>query len=289
MFFGHAWGFTGVGMEQIGLQQLQGLVFLFVGLVFVILVALVAYVVFANRRQRAKAAQMYEEESTELRPAHRVTGQILALAREEVGGPLQVEINGISYRNLADIEDLQVRRQVVESAMELIQFTGVLGPAAVAPASLEKTYSWREDLRESSQDELDRIQTRPTGAGAGPQTPPVPEEVEERFLNMLAEMGQPRTQPEKPSLASSLQHALRPKSPDSDQSRTFVDDIEDIIQRRIQLIPAMQGRGLHVRPGPAGAVHFMFEGQEYEGLRDIPNLTARQLIKDAIREWDETA
>jgi hypothetical protein len=137
-------------MEQIGLQQLQALIFLFVGLVVVTLVALIAYVVFANRRQRAKVAQVYEED-VGLGPARQATGQVLALVREEAGEGLQVEINGIRYRSLAAIEDLQIRRQVVESAMELIQFTGVLGPAVVAPASLEKTYSWREDLRESSQ------------------------------------------------------------------------------------------------------------------------------------------
>jgi hypothetical protein len=47
------------------------------------------------------------------------------------------------------------------------------------------------------------------------------------------------------------------------------------------------GRGLHVRPGSGGEVLFTFEGQEYKKLDDIPNLTARQVIKEAIQEWDE--
>jgi hypothetical protein len=54
------------------------------------------------------------------------------------------------------------------------------------------------------------------------------------------------------------------------------------------LVPALVGRGMHVQSGPSGQVIFVFEGQEYENLEDVPNLTARQLIQDAIREWDET-
>jgi hypothetical protein len=54
------------------------------------------------------------------------------------------------------------------------------------------------------------------------------------------------------------------------------------------MIPALAGRDLHVRPGSGGAVLFVFEGREYENLDEVPNLTAQQLIKDAIQEWDET-
>ena len=67
-----------------------------------------------------------------------------------------------------------------------------------------------------------------------------------------------------------------------------MEDIEDIIQRRIQLIPALAQKQLHVEPGPGGEVRFIFEGQAYQRLDDIPNLTARDVVRDAIQEWDET-
>ncbi len=44
-----------------------------------------------------------------------------------------------------------------------------------------------------------------------------------------------------------------------------------------------------MRADPTGAVRFQFDGQEYQDASDIPNLTARQLIADAIKEWEETA
>jgi hypothetical protein len=68
-----------------------------------------------------------------------------------------------------------------------------------------------------------------------------------------------------------------------------VDDIDDIVQRRIPLIPALIGRDLHVRLGPGDSVRFVFDGRAYDSLDNVPNMTARQLIKDAIQEWEETS
>jgi hypothetical protein len=275
-------------MEGLELEQVETLLFLVIGLIFVTLAALIFYVIVAGRRRKARMTRAYRGDEAGLRPIRGAVGQVLALVREESWAPLEVEIGGKRYRSLAEIDDPQIKLRVMQSAAELIRFTGVLGDEALAPAPLESTYSWREDLREGSQGELDRIQATPAPEGLQPQQAPAPEEVEEQFLNMLEEMGQSPTTPAKPSLASSLQYALTPKLPDSDRTPSFVDEIEGIVQRRIPLIPALQGRGLHVRPGPGGSVCFSFEGHEYESLDDLPNLTARQLIEDAIQEWDQT-
>ena len=66
-----------------------------------------------------------------------------------------------------------------------------------------------------------------------------------------------------------------------------VDEIEAIVQRKIHTTPALRARDLHVRLGARGSVCFVFEGVEYESLEDMPNLTAQQLVRDAITEWDE--
>jgi hypothetical protein len=172
--------------------------------------------------------------------------------------------------------------------MELVQFTGALDDGGQGLAPLEKTQTWREDLRQGSQDELKRARTLSSAVRTEPRLTPASEEVEEQFLDILAEMGQAPGQPERASIVDSIQQRLQPKLPESDEPRSFVHDIDDIVQRRIQLIPALQGRGLHVQPGPGGKVLFQFEGQEYESVDGVPNLTARQLIQDAIREWEET-
>jgi hypothetical protein len=101
-------------------------------------------------------------------------------------------------------------------------------------------------------------------------------------------MGQTSPSLEKPSIIGAVKQRMAPKQLEPEGIRTFVDDIDDIVRRRVQLVPALLGRDLHVRLGPGDSVRFAFEGKEYEDLDQVPNMTARQLIKDAIQEWEET-
>jgi hypothetical protein len=275
------------GMEAFDLQQLEWIFFALLALIVVILAVLISYVVIANRRQRDRMIAAYEADKLAPRPALKVTGQILSLVRSEVGGSLEVEIGGETYANLADIEDPQVRRQVVGTALELIHFTGALAQSANVPAPMDATSSWREDLRENSQVELERIHSSASGNGSQPEVAQAPEEVEERFLNLLTELGQPPPTPEKPSLAGALRKRRLPRLPEEESSHTFVDEIDEIVQRKIHIMPALLGRDLHVRLGDGGSVRFAFEGTEYHSLEEVPNLTAQQLVRDAIAEWDE--
>ena len=276
-------------MESLDLGQLEGLLFVLLGLILVVLIALIAYVVIANRRQRATTIQTHEADRLVPRPARRVVGQVLSLVRDQAGGPLQVEVNGLTYSRLADIEDPLIRRQVVEGAMELIQFTGVLEPGAAKPAPVEETPSWRRDLRRNSEAELERIHAVRTGEGTGPKQTGGEEEVEEQFLSLLTDMAQAPQSLERPSVMRAIQQRITIRSTATEDSHTFVDEIENIVQRRLALFPALAGRDLHIRLETDDSVCFVFEGQDYGSLDDIPNLTARQLIREAIQEWEETA
>jgi hypothetical protein len=280
-------------MQSLDLQQLELIFYLLLGLIALTLGGLVIYVVIANRRERERLAQTYELESLVPRPALQVTGQILSLVRDEPGSPLQVEIGGHRYHHMGEIQEQQLRRQVVDAAMELIWFTGALRGSDLAPTSMDETHSWREDVRHGSKSELQRIRTAAAPAtgekaarqGAGPARD---QGTEERRAAMPGDPDAASPSPERPNLVSALQRRWAPKLPDREAPHTFVDQIDAIVQRRIQLIPALTNRELHVRPGLDGSVRFVFEGEEYESLDDVPNLTARQVVKDAIQEWDET-
>jgi hypothetical protein len=146
-------------------------------------------------------------------------------------------------------------------------------------------------MRQGSRGELEHIHSVLAQSGKGPGASPVGRsaELEERFLDLLASQSQASPASERPTLASALQRRRAPKAPEADQADTFVDEIDRIVQRRIQLIPALAQRDLHVRASHDGGVRFVFEGKEYEELEELPNMTARQVVKDAIREWEETA
>ena len=277
-------------MQALGLQQLELIFYLLLGLIALTLGGLVAYVVIANRREREKLAQTYELESLVPRPARQVTGQILSLVRDQPGAPLQVEIGGRRYGQMEQIQDKQQRRQVVEAAMELIWFTGALGGGDLSPIPLDETDSWREDVRQSSKNELQRIRSTPAPGGAegtplGGTWSASEEGAEPQHALLRTDVEPPL---ERPNLVSALQRRWTPKLPERDEGPSFVDQIDNIVQRRIQLIPALASRDLHVRPRQDGTVRFVFENREYKSLDDLPNLTARQVVKEAIQEWDET-
>jgi len=271
-------------MDQFSLDQLRTLLFLVIGAIVVLMTALIVYVVLSNRRKTMPGQETGGDRSSSDRLLS-AGMQPLSLVRDTEGGPLKVEIGGVRYRTLADVEDVEIKRQIVISAMELVRFTGVLGQTVQEPVPMDKTYRWREDLRQESHDELKQI--RGTAADQPSAAKPAAKAaIEEQFLSMLAEMGQ-SSAPEKPGLVSSLQRRLMPKGIE-ERPRTFVDHIEEILQRRMEMIPAFRDRELHMRADPTGSVRFQFDGQEYQEANDIPNLTARQLIADAIKEWEET-
>jgi len=272
-------------MDTFSLEQLRTILFVVVGAIVVLMTALIVYVMWSSRKKTMHDQEAGESRSSSDRSLS-TSMRPLSLVRDTEGGSLKVEIGGVRYRTLADVEDVEIKRQIVTSAMELVRFTGVLGRTVQEPVPMDKTYRWREDLRQESQDELKQIRgaaaDQPAAAVA-----PAKAAIEEQFLSMLAEMGQ-ASPPEKPGLVSSLQRRLTPKGIE-ERPRTFVDNIEEILQRRLQTMPAFHSRELHMRADPTGEVRFQFDGQEYQDASDIPNLTARQLITDAIKEWEETA
>jgi hypothetical protein len=273
-------------MASLNVDQLQGLLFFFAGGAVLIFVILVVYITTAGRRKKpafTPSVSSTPPQAIELPEAD----PVISLLRTRSGGRLQVEVANARYQRLADVKDLEVKRQIVAAAMDLVQFTGVLDGQVPELVPVEKTQTWREDLREDSQVELERARSIPAASNRRPSDA-VPD-VEARFLSMLSDMGQTPAQPERPSLLDSIQHRLQPKPVEPTRARTFVDDIDDILQRHLQRMPALAGRDLHVRPGPSGTVDFFLDGQQYSSLDDIPNHTARQLIQDAIEEWDETA
>jgi len=273
------------------LAQLRTLLIALVGMIVLLFSALILYIVLSSRqkasqREKEREGTSHPDEPKIPQAPRLQVGQSLSLIRDAKGGPLQVEVGGVKYRSLDDAKEPEVKRQIILAAMELVRFTGVLGKEASGPAPMDKTYRWREDLREGSQEQLDQIRSAATGQT--PEAGPAQTEIEQQFLSLLAEMGQASSPIEKPTFASSIRRALKSGPSPEEHPHTFVDDIEAIIQRRIRLIPAFQERELHVHADPSGAVRFDFDGRQYQDVGDIPNMTARQLIADAIREWEET-
>jgi len=283
-------------MQAIELGQLKFLMFLFIGLTLLIFLGLVIYITTAQRRKRQAAlrpksppAQGGEPKSEiDLHPAHTGIRPALSLFHDPEGGPIRVEIEGGVYSTMADVVDPEIKRKIIGLAMELIQFVGVLKAQPPSVVPMDKTQTWREDLRAGSQAAKAQAQSvLPTAASASDA--PVSPDVEERFLALLAEMGQSPQTVQKPSMIRSIQQSLQPKPTLSEGAQSFVQDIEEIVQQQVRLNPTLFPGGLHVQTGLDRRVVFVFEGQEYASVDEIPNRTAQEVIHNAIREWEDRA
>ena len=66
------------------------------------------------------------------------------------------------------------------------------------------------------------------------------------------------------------------------------EQIERYLQRKISEQPAFQGRDIHVRNGPTGGIVIQVDNQFFEGVGDITDSAARELVQSAVAEWEST-
>lgn len=281
-------------MQAIKLGQLELLMFLFIGLTLLVLLGLAIYISSAQRRKRQAALQPRPQPAqapksdaeTPLPSSYTGAQPSLSLFHDPQGGSIRVEIEGVVYSTMADVADPDLKRKIIGLTMELIQFVGVLKAQPPSLVSMDKTQTWREDLRSGSQAARAQAEsTRTVFAQASPE-PRVAPDVEERFLADLAAGGQGQPAVQKPSMMRSIQHSLRPKSIASEGAQGFVQDIEEIVQGRVRETPGLFPGGLHVQTGLDKRVVFVFDGQEYASVDEIPSQMAQDVIHTAIREWE---
>lgn len=73
---------------------------------------------------------------------------------------------------------------------------------------------------------------------------------------------------------------------------TFVDVINQIVQRRLAALPpgdALNDRTVRLRSHPNGTLEIIVNGVKYGELGDVPDLAVRNLIQAAVEEWQSFA
>jgi hypothetical protein len=80
---------------------------------------------------------------------------------------------------------------------------------------------------------------------------------------------------------------LRQQAPShKPESRTFVDEINDLVQQRLQERPALAEYRIRLTTGKDGSLRIHMGQQTFDAVGDVSDLEVRALIQDAIREWD---
>jgi len=213
--------------------------------------------------------------------------EVLRLLRDRVTGALIVEVEEEKYRKLSEIKDGRVGRQVLQAAADMVRFTEVLQtrgqmttrqPPPLAPSTLALKVA--PSLEKES---------------PVPRTP-APPAVEKEFLRSLSQQGQTEEE-ESPKLSLSpieffrrgfaARRAARLESA-TPAPRSFVKEIEEILQRFIRTYPSFIGKEVHVGTGPGGGIRIRVENEFYDTPDDIPDPEIRGIIKAAIQEWEKS-
>jgi hypothetical protein len=66
----------------------------------------------------------------------------------------------------------------------------------------------------------------------------------------------------------------------------LVTDIDQIVQQRIQERPDLRERTVRLSSGREGELRIYVDAQVFEAVDDITDFRVRELIRDAIREWE---
>ena len=208
--------------------------------------------------------------------------EVLRLLRDRVTGALIVEVEEEKYRKLSEIKDGRVGRQVLQAAADMVRFTEVLQtrqPPPLAPLTLALKVAPSLE-RESPV----------------PRTP-APPAVEKEFLRSLSQQEQTEEEEESPKISLSpieffrrgfaARRAARLQSA-TPAPRSFVKEIEEILQRFIRTYPSFIGKEVHVGTGPGGGIRIRVENEFYDTPDDIPDPEIRGITKAAIQEWEKS-
>ena len=74
----------------------------------------------------------------------------------------------------------------------------------------------------------------------------------------------------------------------SQAPRTFIDVVDQIIQRRLAQLPDdddLTNQTIRLRSHPTGSLEIIVNGQNYKELSDVPNTNIRDLIQSSVEEW----
>ena len=180
--------------------------------------------------------------------------EILRVVREPASGQVIITIAGKPCTNFHDIQNA-ANEQAFMMAYRLLQ---AFSENAVAAPPAEEAQ-----------------------AALQPAEPPKPAPVAYRAAELPP--------PELPSMKPIQQfRKLRTKQPPATKYviKSITEQIEDHLQDKIAHTPLAR-RGVHVRSELQGNAVFLLDGKTYPSVDDVPDPEVRQVIREAISEWEK--
>jgi len=212
--------------------------------------------------------------------------EIMRVLRDEDTGAIIVEVEGNRYKRLTEIRDGRIGNQILEAIADLIKFTGGIVRGQWAAASATPMVPTREM---PPQPQVVEPASPPRAVAVEP-----PGSDEEAFLQRLREgdlqVGQTAPREAQPRTMGYFTRRRKPQAAaKGTRARgTFIDEIEEILQRMISTAPTPLGQEVHVGTGPDGGLQIQVGVQYFSSADEVPDPTIRNLIKAAVKEWERS-
>jgi hypothetical protein len=166
------------------------------------------------------------------------------------------------------VEVLRVWRDVADGAL-VIEIGGqrIRSLSDLRGAELERRF--RSVLRD-----LDAMASGPILPPPPPVTKPAAVEDEEppkpSFLRQMSRVAMGRTPP---------------PSEEANPVRGIAEEVEDLLQTRLENLPEYKDRSIHVKPSLHG-VRIEVDDRSYDGIGDVDDPAIHALLLDVVREWE---
>ena len=213
--------------------------------------------------------------------------EIMRVLRDEDTGAIIVEVEGNRYRRLTEIRDGKIGNQVLEAIADLITFTGGIVRGQWAAGSVTPVVPLRE--RPPQPQVVD-----PVGPPQAVAAEPPGGDEGEAFLRRLREgdlqqVGETLSKEARPSIMGFIRRREPQVAAEgTGAGGTFIDEIEEILQRMISAAPTPLGDEVHVRTGPDGGLQIQVGVRYFSRADEVPDPAIRDLIEAAVKEWERS-
>lgn len=215
--------------------------------------------------------------------------ELLRLLRHPQSGQLVVEIVGQRYTKLADITDKEVGQQILHLTAHLLAFTNGM---IVTDAGMKSVYKPKVEETppplapsDSAANEPTPPAVTPVEPEAKPQPPPSPQTPPlSSFKNTSFHQPDP-LQPQ----GGLLSRVTQPTPPlPSIPSLNLAEEINDLVQARLRYSPLAKSFRVDIKSDLSGGIRIDVNGQFYTSPDEVPDQEVKDLIKDAIKEWERS-
>lgn len=196
-------------------------------------------------------------------------GEVMRVLRNSENGRVLVEVGGRRFEHIREIEDPQVGRRVLWAIADLVRFTGGMATNPRAVRSASEGMDWDEDAK--------------TAASGWTVLGPVPASISSEAgagVASTANLGQ--------TMGEFFRRGLTPASSSTaaPEPGSFIDQIEAILQARLQAFETPLSYEVHVSAGPEPGLRIQVGRAFYGSVDEVPDPQARALIREAVQEWE---